>query len=139
MVQDSWAKPHTERGSDNKILGFQDYLKQSASEHKEGESVKGLDEESWKDVQKIPGAEAALAVSKKLIDAFLNKDKEAFMKVVEENYILAEGAYVGRSARGAPWTTPELTPEALEQDRKRREIVLEQYRERWERQYHSIR
>ena len=116
MVQDSWAQSHTERDANGKILGFQDYTKQIEGEHARAEGSEGpfgqqRNEESWTDVQNIPGTIQAFEVSMKLIDAFLNRDVDEFMRIMEDDYTLAEGAYVGRSQKDAPWTKPESPPQ----------------------------
>ncbi|MDP9316863.1 MAG: FG-GAP-like repeat-containing protein [Chloroflexota bacterium] len=111
MVQDSWSPAHVERDPKGKILGFQAYDKQDPDKHTEAETPKGVDEESWKSVEKgVPGASQAMEVSASILQAFLTNNKEEFMRVLEQNYQLDPDAYVNASSKKLEKAQPKPLP-----------------------------
>jgi len=78
-LQDSWSPAHVDRDLSGSILGFQNYDRQDPDAHTKTEHV---------DVNNPD----AVDVSVKALNAFGSHDKEDFMRVVNQNYRLGEGA-----------------------------------------------
>jgi RHS repeat-associated protein len=78
-LQDSWSKSHVERDASGKILGFQNYDLQDPDVHGSTEHVPQNDP-------------SAVNVTAEMLEAAYAHDKDAFMRVINTNYSMAEGA-----------------------------------------------
>ncbi len=107
MVQDSWSTAHVERegkgpSMDNRtIKGFQDYSKQDSDKHTEEEQPKNT---TWDSMCKIEGVIEAEITSERLIAAFLLRDRDEFMRLIDANYPITKQTYFDKASKSTKAT-----------------------------------